>query len=70
MIYKWQHDLQEEARTKSTLYYMNLTDTKLGRLHQVWDTAKTDPLTNYQVDVRVRLLVHPEVPTVYQPHCR
>ena len=57
MPYTWLCNLQEEARTKLALCYLNLADTELGRLHPVWDTTKTDPLTSYQASVRMRLLI-------------
>ena len=54
---KWYEQLCEEAKTKSTLSYLNTEECGIGHLHPAWDSARTDPHTSFCASIRVKILV-------------
>jgi hypothetical protein len=54
---EWTKRLKEEAREKTTLSYLNIESCSLQKVHTVWDTGATDPLTIVKAANKAKMLV-------------
>jgi hypothetical protein len=52
----WTDWLTSEAKSKSSMAYINITNLQVGKPHQIWTTLSTNPRDVKQAAIKVRLL--------------
>ena len=53
----WEKSIVKEARSKSTLRYLNLENFQIGRVHKLWSSANYNQQSVHKASVQVKLSV-------------
>ena len=53
----WMEELKSEASEMSSLRFLNLEVCQYGQVHPAWNLSRSNPLTSFAANVRVKLLV-------------
>ena len=49
------HLLTSEAKEKKTLTLLNLEDSAVGKVHNIWKSCETDPLATIMAGIKVKI---------------